>query len=126
MRFPAYFSYPFERVISSRFEYLIANNIPPKAIGLDRILRFGDEDFIKIITKDEKMIDDYRNYVQKRYSYQNERTFRIRKRMDNETQSTIDKNSQSSNDSSMIEVDGRLVDLSQSPFNDDSSTPISS
>ena len=132
VRFPAYFSYPFERVIKSRFEYLSINNIPPKAIGLDRILRFGDEDFIKIISNDTKTLDDYRKFSRQRQTCQSERIVQIRKKIRQEdfqstsTRLQTDKESMPSIDSCILEVDGQLVDLSQSRFNDDNDVPISS
>jgi hypothetical protein len=49
-KFPAYFSYPLERVIKSRFEYLKdVKKIPIPLMALDQVLRYGDRDFaIKI------------------------------------------------------------------------------
>lgn len=53
-RFPAYFSYPFERVIKSRYEYLRAKQrLPVQLLAVDEILRFGDKDFATIVARDE-------------------------------------------------------------------------
>ena len=53
-RFPAYFSYPFERVIKTRYEYLAAKGSPTDIISVDTVLRFGDQNFaIKVAREDE-------------------------------------------------------------------------
>jgi hypothetical protein len=52
-RFPAYFSYPFERVIKNRYEYLTAKGLPTHLIPVDTVLRFGDKDFATKVAKDE-------------------------------------------------------------------------
>lgn len=63
VRFPAFFSYPLERVIRTRFEYLIARNIPIKAVGLDRAVRFGDADFLKFINpSNSNRMDDFNKF----------------------------------------------------------------
>ena len=64
--FPAYFSYPFERVIRSRFEFLLVKKTPPKSLGLDRILRFGDEDFIKIVAKNREAFPEFKAFLRQR------------------------------------------------------------
>ena len=52
-RFPAYFSYPLERVIATRFEYLSRiKGIPSPLISLDQVLRYGDKDFSVKVAKD--------------------------------------------------------------------------
>jgi hypothetical protein len=52
-KFPAYFSYPFERVIKTRYDYLGAKGIPRQMIPIDAVLRFGDADFAKKVAKDD-------------------------------------------------------------------------
>ena len=45
-KFPAFFSYPLERVIKSRFEYLRdVKKLPISLIAPDLVLRYGDRDF---------------------------------------------------------------------------------
>jgi len=45
-KFPAFFSYPLERVIKARFEYLQkVKNLPISLIAPDLVLRYGDQDF---------------------------------------------------------------------------------
>lgn len=53
-RFPAYFSYPLDRVIQSRFMYLIKIKRIPVALlpRLDNILRHGDREFATKIARD--------------------------------------------------------------------------
>jgi len=52
-RFPAYFSYPLDRVIMNRYEYLRdIKGIPVRLIPVDDILRFGDADFSKVVARD--------------------------------------------------------------------------
>ncbi len=53
-RFPAYFSYPLDRVIKSRFMYLIRIKRIPVALlpRLDNVLRHGDRDFATKIARD--------------------------------------------------------------------------
>ena len=53
-RFPAYFSYPLDRVIKSRYEYLCSTKqLPIQLIPLDEVLRYGDKDFATSVAKDE-------------------------------------------------------------------------
>jgi hypothetical protein len=53
-RFPAYFSYPLDRVIRSRFMYLVRIKRIPVALlpRLDNVLRHGDRDFATKIARD--------------------------------------------------------------------------
>jgi hypothetical protein len=51
-KFPAYFSYPFERVIKTRYEYLSAKGFPTDIISVDTVLRFGDHDFAIKVARD--------------------------------------------------------------------------
>jgi hypothetical protein len=53
-RFPAYFSYPLERVIVNRFEYLRrVKKVPIHSFAIDEVLRYGDEDFAISVAQDE-------------------------------------------------------------------------
>ena len=61
IRFPAFFSYPLERVIMNRYEYLrTIKRKPVQLLSVDDILRYGDSDFAKIIANDQ---DDGREYL---------------------------------------------------------------
>lgn len=52
-RFPAYFSYPLERVIINRFEYLRRfKKIPLDYFPVDEVLRYGDDDFATLVAQD--------------------------------------------------------------------------
>jgi len=51
-RFPAYFSYPLDRVIMGRYAYLHEKGIPARLLPVDDILRFGDADFARSVAKD--------------------------------------------------------------------------
>ena len=52
-RFPAYLSYPFERVIKTRYEYLAAKGFPTDIISVDTVLRFGDQDFATMVARED-------------------------------------------------------------------------
>jgi hypothetical protein len=53
-RFPAYFSYPLERVIKTRYEYLVhVKKLPPSILSLDSVLRYGDKDFAVKVARDQ-------------------------------------------------------------------------
>lgn len=78
-RFPAYFSYPLERVIKSRYEYLrVVKKLPVHLFPVDDILRYGDNDFAIIIAKD----DDGSAYA--RFTKERNRRQRKRSTMMNE------------------------------------------
>jgi hypothetical protein len=67
IRFPAYFSYPLERVIMNRYEYLrTVKRIPVQLLPVDDILRYGDTDFSKIIANDKDDGREYMNFVSER------------------------------------------------------------
>ena len=51
--FPAYFSYPLDRVIKTRYEYLqFVKKTPTQLLALDLVLRYGDKDFSERVAKD--------------------------------------------------------------------------
>lgn len=62
VRFPAYFSYPMER-IQARYAYLHLRGIPYRLTKLDSVLRFGDADFANIVARDEDGGKLYREYL---------------------------------------------------------------
>ena len=53
--FPAYFSYPFDRVIKTRFNYLAYKGISIRFVSMriDTVLRFGDLDFATKVALDD-------------------------------------------------------------------------
>jgi hypothetical protein len=52
--FPAFFSYPLDRVIRTRFEYLEkVKRTPTQLLALDVVLRYGDRDFAIHVARDE-------------------------------------------------------------------------
>ena len=51
-KFPAYFSYPFDKVIKTRYDYLAAKEIPRQLLPVDTILRYGDVEFATKIARD--------------------------------------------------------------------------
>jgi len=69
VRFPAYFSYPLDRVIMSRYRYLRdIKGIPLRTIhmlSVDQVLRFGDDDFSRFVGRD-KNGKAYREYMMSR------------------------------------------------------------
>jgi hypothetical protein len=67
-KFPAYFSYPFERVIKTRYEYLNYRGISRQLVPVDSVVRFGDVDFAKIVAKDEDEGETFRAFCKSRSS----------------------------------------------------------
>ena len=67
VRFPAYFSYPLERVIKMRYEYLRdVKGIPIQLARVDDVLRFGDRDFATEIALDTDDGAAFSKFVQSR------------------------------------------------------------
>lgn len=65
VRFPAYFSYPLERVIKMRYNYLRdCKDIPIQLVRVDEVLRYGDRDFANIIALDEDNGVAFAKYVE--------------------------------------------------------------
>jgi mTERF len=62
-KFPAYFSYPFERVIKTRYEYLSSKQSPTDIIPIDTILRFGDKDFATKVARDDDSGQNFRAFA---------------------------------------------------------------
>ena len=61
VRFPAFFSYPLERVIKTRYEYLRDyKRIPVSLVSVDDVLRYGDIDFAVTVAGDT---DDGRAFL---------------------------------------------------------------
>jgi mTERF len=52
-KFPNYFSYPLERVIKTRYEYLAVKGIARQLIPVDAVLRYGDLDFARTVARDD-------------------------------------------------------------------------
>lgn len=62
VRFPAYFSYPLERVIKTRYEYLRdVKKLPISLVNVDDVVRFGDIDFAVSVAGDK---DGGRSFVE--------------------------------------------------------------
>merc|ERR1711865_1054983 len=68
--FPAYFSYPFGRVIKTRFNYLAYKGISIRfvSIRIDTVLRFGDIDFAIKVAMDDDDGEAFRNFGSQRAS----------------------------------------------------------
>jgi hypothetical protein len=67
VRFPAYFSYPLDRVIKMRYEYLRdCKGIPIQLARVDDVLRFGDRDFAIEIALDNDDGIAYAQFVNER------------------------------------------------------------
>jgi hypothetical protein len=66
-RFPAYFSYPLDRVIKLRYEYLRdCKNIPIQLARVDDVLRFGDREFATEIALDDDNGVAFAKFVEER------------------------------------------------------------
>jgi hypothetical protein len=72
-KFPAYFSYPFERVIKTRYEYLAYRGVSRQLIPVDAVLRFGDVDFAVKVAKDDDQGESYRSFTQQRHAAHKQR-----------------------------------------------------
>jgi len=67
VRFPAYFSYPLERVIKTRYEYLQdCKRVPISLVSVDDVLRFGDVDFAVSVAGDEDGGEQFLRYAKQR------------------------------------------------------------
>mmetsp|Transcript_5543 Transcript_5543/g.6439 ORF Transcript_5543/g.6439 Transcript_5543/m.6439 type:complete len:631 (+) Transcript_5543:51-1943(+) len=65
--FPAYFSYPIDRVTKTRYEYLrYVKKIPTELLALDFVLRYGDDDFAKVVAKDKDGGNKFATFVRLR------------------------------------------------------------
>jgi len=66
-RFPAYFSYPLDRVTMSRYEYLYqVKQIPLQLLSLDEVLRYGDNEFASNIALDDDGGISYAAFIKQR------------------------------------------------------------
>jgi hypothetical protein len=67
VRFPAYFSYPLERVIKTRYEYLRdIKKAPISLVSVDDVLRFGDVDFAVSVAGDKDGGEEFLRYAKQR------------------------------------------------------------
>lgn len=67
VRFPAYFSYPLDR-ITSRYEYLGSKRIPLRLVSVDTVLRYGDNDFATLVAGDKDKGKCFKEFVKERLS----------------------------------------------------------
>ena len=75
-RFPAYFSYPLERVIRPRFEYLRdEKSIPVQLLSIEQVLCLGDQDFARKVAGDPSA-QSYQSFCNSR----NEKKRKIRRK----------------------------------------------
>ncbi|KAG7373916.1 mitochondrial transcription termination factor (mTERF) family protein [Nitzschia inconspicua] len=65
-KFPAYFSYPLERVIRTRYEYLTYKGISRQLIPVDAVLRYGDKDFALRVARDDDKGEMFRSFCKNR------------------------------------------------------------
>jgi hypothetical protein len=66
-KFPAYFSYPLERVIKTRYEYIQqVRRIPPQLVPLDKVVSYGDTDFAVKVMGDVDGGKTFRQFVEDR------------------------------------------------------------
>jgi len=67
VRFPAFFSYPLDRVIKTRYEYLRdSKRIPASLVSVDDVLRYGDIDFAVKVAGDTDGGKAFVNFAKKR------------------------------------------------------------
>jgi len=69
-QFPAYFSYPFGRVIKTRFNYLAYKGISIRFVSMriDTVLRLGDVDFATKVARDDDGGEAFFNFGKQRGS----------------------------------------------------------
>lgn len=65
-KFPAYFSYPFERVIKTRYDYLAARGVSRHLVPVDAVLRFGDVDFATRVARDDDEGKVFQKFCERR------------------------------------------------------------
>jgi len=71
-RFPAYFSYPLERVIMNRYEYMVeVKGLPVHILPVDEVLRYGDKDFAMRVALDTDEGVEYLAYLSDRNKRKN-------------------------------------------------------
>eukprot|EP00522_Entomoneis_paludosa_P010930 CAMPEP_0172459308 /NCGR_PEP_ID=MMETSP1065-20121228/31971_1 /TAXON_ID=265537 /ORGANISM="Amphiprora paludosa, Strain CCMP125" /LENGTH=786 /DNA_ID=CAMNT_0013213935 /DNA_START=122 /DNA_END=2482 /DNA_ORIENTATION=- len=66
-KFPAYFSYPLERVIKARYEYIQdVKRFPAQLINVEKVVSYGDLDFATKILRDNDDGLEFRAFLDKR------------------------------------------------------------
>mmetsp|Transcript_7330 Transcript_7330/g.20375 ORF Transcript_7330/g.20375 Transcript_7330/m.20375 type:complete len:809 (+) Transcript_7330:79-2505(+) len=79
-KFPAYFSYPLERVIKARYEYIQdVKRFPTQLISVEKVVSYGDNDFATKVLRDSDGGDGFRNFLDRR-----KKTFQSNKRKKNQ------------------------------------------
>ena len=69
-KFPAYFTYPFDRVIKARYEYIRdIKKFPAQLVSVDKVVSYGDTDFAVKVMRDEDGGMAYRDFVNKRSNH---------------------------------------------------------
>jgi mTERF domain-containing protein len=78
-KFPAYFSYPLEKCIKSRYEYLLqVKGVPQALLQADKVLCFGDKDFARKVARDADQGRTYRLFVEARQAQLSEDSSRFK------------------------------------------------
>jgi len=68
--FPAYFSYPLDRRIKTRYDYLDSKGISKQLIPVAKVLRFGDVDFAKSVARDKDDGVEFREFCERHWNNQ--------------------------------------------------------
>ncbi|KAL7581223.1 hypothetical protein ACA910_006004 [Epithemia clementina (nom. ined.)] len=70
-KFPAYFSYPFDRVIKARYEYIRdVKKYPTQLISVEKVLSYGDRDFAVHVMKEEDEGEAFQRFQENRIEVQ--------------------------------------------------------
>ncbi|CAJ1965674.1 unnamed protein product [Cylindrotheca closterium] len=68
--FPAYFSYPLDRRIKTRYDYLAFKGISKQLIPVAKVLRFGDVDFANTVARDDDGGEEFREFCERHWKGQ--------------------------------------------------------
>eukprot|EP00978_Attheya_sp_CCMP212_P013230 scaffold33270_cov51-Attheya_sp.AAC.4 len=113
VRFPAFFSYPLDRVIMSRYQYLIdVKRIPPPLVGIDEALRFGDKDFATRVAGDTDGGVAFSKFLKERKKQKARET--KRKARDTKRKAYQSKHNNGGRNRSTT-VDSKTIEMSDSP-----------
>jgi hypothetical protein len=88
--FPAYFSYPLDRVIKTRYEYLqVMKEAPTQLLALDLVVRYGDKDFAEKVAKDADGGRTFTRFAKRRKETRSEQAQLKRAQQKGSTQESV-------------------------------------
>lgn len=88
--FPAYFSYPLDRVIKTRYEYLqVMKEAPTQLLALDLVVRYGDKDFAEKVAKDADGGSKFARFAKRRKETRSEQAQLKRTRLKSSSNKSV-------------------------------------